>query len=255
MDPQSAAVPAPSEAVEPASAPPPEGQTSFVPAGRDGRQAPAPDDRGAASAPSEPSTAAAPTTKDVDYRAQYDGLRGVYQQERTQAQQRLQQAEAARVAAEARAQRAEAAAWQQSWRLQGFSPEQITAATAQLQNQQRLQTEQAKLAADRQALQAERDQFRQTSEPVARQIVAARIAAEEGVPVERIAHLSHPDLMRELAKEIRGLERSSNLASRRKAGTDRAESGGGGGIDVSKMSAHERIKAGLKQFHAQQARR
>lgn len=209
-------------------------------------EAPADGTATATGATATPAPAATP-----DYKAQYEGLQGVYRQERTQTQARIAEVEQARQAAEARAQRAETAAWEGHWRLQGYSPEQIREAKTGLAAQQQLAAAQAKVKADQLALQNERAQFRAQTEPTAKQIVAERIAREEGVKVEQIIGFSHPDLMREFARALKASNRVSNLDSRRKAGTDRAESGGGGGLDVSKMSAHERIKAGLKQLHSQ----
>src|SRR5207253_498102 len=155
LDPQAPAVaPSTSAAVEPASTPAAEGPTQ-APAAREGRQDPArASDQGTATAPTStsPSTSPAPA---VDYKARFDGLQGVYQAEKAQYQQRLQAAETARVQLEQRAARAEAAAWENTWRLQGLSPEQIRDNKAVLAERQAIASEKAAVATERQKMRDE----------------------------------------------------------------------------------------------------
>jgi hypothetical protein len=172
----------------------------------------------------------------------------VYRSETQAAQQRIAQVEQARVAAEQRAQRAEEAAWVQSWQLQGHSPEQIAAGRSDLRQRQQLAAQQARLEADRQALRDQQAAFRQATDGPARRIVGQQIADEFHVPLDRILHLSSPEAMREVATAIRDASRSTRLATRASSRADAAESGGGGGVDLSKMSAHEKIKFGIKQL-------
>ncbi len=202
--------------------------------------------------PSEPTGVEGPAAQQPGetvehWRSRYNGLQGVYRQETEAARQRLQQAEQARVAAEQRAQRAEEAAWVQSWQLQGHSPEAIAQGRQDLRARQQLAAERSKLAADRQALRDQQAAFRQATDGPARRIVAQQISDEFHVPVDRIIGLSSPEAMREVATAIREATRGARLQTRATSRADRAESGGGGGVDLSKMSAHEKIKFGIQR--------
>src|SRR5262245_42190022 len=230
-----------------------EGSLSAGPAVRSGRQAPPVGDNGAAGVSNEPSRSAPapPQGETVEqWRQRYSGLQGVYRQETQAAQQRLAAAEAARQAAEQRAQRAEESAWVHAWQAQGYSPEQIAAGRRDLRGRQSLEAERAKLAADRQQLADQQTAFRQASDGPARRIVGQQIADEFHVPIERIIGLSSPEAMREVATAIRDNVRSTRLVQRSASRADAAESGGGGGVDLSKMSAHEKIKYGIRQAKA-----
>jgi hypothetical protein len=230
-----------SSGVEPASSPS-EGQ-SQGPAVRSDRQAPPAPESGAAT--SSPQQQPGETVE--HWRQRYTGLQGVYRQETEAARQRLAAAEQARVSAEQRAQRAEEAAWVQSWQLQGHSPEQIAAGRNDLRARQQLAADRTRLQAERQALRDQQAAFRQATDGPARRIVAQQIGDEFHVPVDRIIHLSSPEAMREVATAIRDATRGQRLQTRATSRADRAESGGGGGVDMSKMSAHEKIKFGIRQ--------
>ena len=251
MDPQNVAAATPVDVGSP-STPPDGGQAPSQDTG------PAPSvERRASRAPAAQGTAAqtqAPTPE-PDYKAQYTGLQGVYRAEKAQYEQRLQAAQAAQAQADAARQRAEAAAWEQHWRLQGLSPETIRDNKAIMAERQRIENDKVAVAAERQRAQAEMAAFRQATEGPARRIIAEQIAAEHGIPVAKIIDLPHPDLMRRLAAEIKALGRTDALQTRRAAGTDRGESGCGGGVDFRKLSATEQIKMGLKAHHSQNARR
>jgi hypothetical protein len=224
------------------------GQSTGGPAVRGGRQAPPAETTGTTGGTAAQDPAAQQPGETVEHwRQRYTGLQGVYRQEAAQAQARIAAAEAARVSAEQRAQRAEESAWVHAWQNQGFSPEQIAAGRRDIRARQGLEAERARLAADRQALRNQQTAFRQATDGPARRIVAQQISDEFHVPVDRILNLSSPEAMREVAAAIRETTRSTRLATRAASRADAAESGGGSGVDLSKMSAHEKIKFGIRQ--------
>lgn len=228
-----------------------EGSQTGGPAVRAERQAPpAAGTEGAGTTNGPPGAQSGPAAGETveHWRQRYNGLQGVYRSETAAAQQRIAAAEQARVAAEQRAQRAEEAAWVQSWQLQGHSPEQIAAGRRDIRQRQALDADRAKLAAERQALRDQQTAFRQATDGPARRIVGQQIADEYHVPIDRILHLSSPEAMREVASAIRDATRSTRLTARASSRADAAESGGGGGVDLSKMSAHEKIKFGIRQL-------
>ena len=98
------------------------------------------------------------------------------------------------------------------------------------------------------------EHLRQSLKPAAKQQVLGLIAAKYGVVVEDIAHADNPQTAEAIAMVLAKRNKGQVLQERKKNGTDRVESGGGGHTDLSKLSPLEKIRLGIEQSKAVQRR-
>lgn len=198
---------------------------------------PASTERTDAAAAAAPTKAGRPAP---DLARQFAGLQGTLKS----TQQQLETERQARLQTEQRLQAMEAQSHESQWRMAGLSPEQIQSNRALLQAQQRLDRDRSQLREERQRLAEERASMEQP----ARVIVAHQIAERYGnvVPTSELLGLSTPDAMEAYAQAAQKLSRSNTLQERRVTKVDKAESGGGSGVDVSKMNPQQKIAYGLK---------
>jgi small-conductance mechanosensitive channel len=181
--------------------------------------------------------------KPEDWKAKYEGLQGNFRQVH---QELERQRETAQQQAQREQQMAEALLVLQA-QAQGVPDDQIGALRGQFRQQQEVM----------QALQqlAERSKQRDAMlAPVEREHVIGQLAAMHGVAKEDVLQVlaevgvDHPAAADALARYLARQKRTSTLQERKAAGVDRAEGGGGGGLDTSRLTSSELIRAGLQQY-------
>ena len=166
------------------------------------------------------------------YRQRFTGLQGNFKQVTTERQAMMQRM--AQVEEELEIQRAVAS---------GASDDEVNAIRKNWQDQGQIAEFVGNLAQEN----ARIEHMRLALAPVAKQEVLRRIGLQYGVDPAEIAEAESPQAAEAIAKVLQKQGKTKVLHERKEKGVDRAESGGGGNLNLSKLSPLEKIRLGVAQ--------
>ena len=163
------------------------------------------------------------------YKAKFTGLQGNFRQVQQQSQAQIQEYQR-------QVEQANELMVTLQGQTEGLTPEQLNTTIQGHRQRQQVEGFLRNLAAERQIVQEE-----------AKPAALAKIAKQYGVEVADLEDAPSPEVAIFLATKLAAKGRTDNLQARKADGVDVGETGGGGSPSWDRMSASEKIRAGVAQ--------